>query len=342
LVGQQTRHREEADPVTNYQLPITNMNIIYLGSGEFGIECLDALAESNHRLQLVVTQLPHQAGRGRRPRPTPVARWANTHSLPFIETEDANAPPVIEQIAGHEPDLILVIAFGQKIGPELINLPPPGRAINVHASLLPKYRGAAPINWAIINGESQTGISIITLAERIDAGKILAQSQTNIEPDETAGDLHDRLARMAAPLLLKALKQIEDGTALYTEQDHSKATLAPKLRKSDGFLDFSDPADLLARKIRGFWPWPGASANYVSKKTNRSTGVTLAMANVVETSSPAHLPPGTLDDDLNIICGQSALEITKIKPDGSRLMDFRDFVNGRATQPGDTFVKINN
>jgi methionyl-tRNA formyltransferase len=317
------------------------MKIVYLGSGEFGVECLNALAGSNHSLQFIVTQPPHQAGRGRKPRPTPAARWADTHAVPFIETEDANAHEVIKKIIDCRPELILVIAFGQKIGKELANLTPKG-AINVHASLLPKYRGAAPINWAIINGESQTGISIITLAEKMDAGKILTQSQTNIEPDETAGDLHDKLARMAAPLLLKTLKQIEDGTALYTEQDHSKATLAPKLKKSDGFLDFSDPADLLARKIRGFWPWPGASANYVSKKTNRSTGVTFAMAKVVETSSPTGLPAGTLDDNLNIICGQNALEIIRIKPAGSALMDFKDFVNGRATQPGDIFVKINN
>jgi methionyl-tRNA formyltransferase len=238
--------------------------------------------------------------------------------------------------------LLVVIAFGQKVGARLIDLPGPGRAINVHASLLPKYRGAAPINWAIIKGESQTGISIITLAEKMDAGKILAQSQTDIAPDETAGDLHDRLARMAAPLLLKTLKQIENGTATYNEQDHSKATLAPKLRKSDGFLDLSEPADLLARKIRGFWPWPGASADYVSQKTSNSTRVTFAMAKVIETPNPGCLPAGTLDKNLNVICGQNALEITKIKPDGSRLMDFRDFVNGRATQPGDTFVKIDN
>jgi methionyl-tRNA formyltransferase len=318
------------------------MKIVYLGSGEFGVECLNALAGSDHNLQLIVTQPPHQAGRGRKPRPTPVARWANTQSVPFIETENANAQDVIERIADCGVELTVVIAFAQKIGRQLIDLPGPGRAINVHASLLPKYRGAAPINWAIINGESQTGISIITLAEKMDAGKILAQAQTNIAPDETAGDLHDRLARIAAPLLLKTLKQIEDGTATYTEQDHSKATLAPKLRKSNGFVDFNEPARLLAKKIRGFWPWPGASADYISKKANKSTRVTLAMAKVVDTSSPARLPAGTLDDNLNIICGQNALKITKIKPNGSRLMDFRDFVNGRATQPGDTFVKIDN
>ena len=141
------------------------MKIVYLGSGEFGIECLNALAGSSHSLSFIATGPPQPAGRGRKHRPTPVARWANTHSMPFIEIDDVNTPQVFDKIAAYEPQLIVVIAFGQKIGNRLINLPPKG-AINVHASLLPKYRGAAPINWAIINGERQTGISIITLAEK--------------------------------------------------------------------------------------------------------------------------------------------------------------------------------
>ena len=315
------------------------MKVIYLGSGEFGLECLDALARSGYSLQFIVTQPPHPAGRGRKPTPTPVACWADSNSIPFIEIDDVNSPPTIEKIAEYQPDLIVVIAFGQKIGNELIKLPPKG-SINVHASLLPKYRGAAPINWAIINGEKQTGISIIALAEIMDAGNILAQSKTDIGADETAGQLHDRLAKMAATLLLKTIDDIADGTAVYTSQEHSRATLASKLKKSDGFLDFNEPAELLQRKMRGFWPWPGASAMYVSKKTEKSLRVTIAMAEVVETSKPAHLPSGTLDESLNVICGQRALKITKIKPTGSHLMQFKDFVNGQHTQPGDLFMKI--
>jgi methionyl-tRNA formyltransferase len=319
------------------------MNIVYLGSGEFGIDCLNALEQSSQSLQLIVTQPPHPAGRGRKPNQTPAARWANTHSIPFVETDDVNAPGVMEKIAGYKPDLIVVIAFGQKIGNELINLPPKG-AINVHASLLPKYRGAAPINWAIINGETKTGISIITLAEKMDAGSILAQSQTDIGPDETASQLHDKLAQMAAPLLLKTIEQITDGSIIYTEQDHSEATLAPKLKKSDGFIDFNEPAEFLERKIRGFWPWPGASATYLSKKTSKSIRVTIAMAEVgAVREPPLHaptLPPGTLDENLNVICGTDALKIKKIKPAGSPLMDFKDFTNGRQTLPGDLFIKI--
>lgn len=315
------------------------MKIVYLGSGQFGIECLSVLAKSSHSLAFIVTQPPAPAGRGRKTRPTPVARWADANSMPYMESDDVNASSDIEVIAENQPDLIVVVAFGQKISNELINLPPKG-AINVHASLLPKYRGAAPINWAIINGERQTGISIIALVEKMDAGDILAQQECEIGPDETAGQLHDRLARLAAPLLLKTIDKIEDGSVVYTKQDHSKATVAPKLKKSDAFLDFGEPAELLRRKILGFWPWPGASAVYVSQKSKKPQQIIIVEAKAVQSPNKAALAIGTLDEDLNVICGHNALKITRIKPAGGSLMDFRDFVNGRGTQPGDMFVKI--
>jgi len=315
------------------------MRIIYLGSGEFGIECLDALSRSDHNLELIVTQPANPAGRGRKPCATPVACWAAANSIPLVETDDVNAPDSIAVLEKYRPDLIVVIACGQKVGCEVVNLPP-RKAINVHASLLPKYRGAAPINWAIINGETETGISIITLAQKMDAGQVLTQASTKIGADETAGGLHDRLAKIAAPLLMKTIDQIADGSAVYTEQDHSRATLAPKLKKSDGALDFSEPAEVLERKIRGFWPWPGAAANYISKKTSKSIRVSLAAVEVVEITNPAGLSPGTLDENLNVMCGSNALKIKKIKPAGSPLMDFKAFTNGRQTQPGDSLSKI--
>jgi methionyl-tRNA formyltransferase len=148
------------------------------------------------------------------------------------------------------------------------------------------------------------------------------------------------LAQIAAPLLINTIEQIADGKAVYNRQDHSKATLAPKLRKSDGFLNFNESAVLLRRKIQGFWPWPGASAIYISKKTEKPLRITIAMAEVVSTPNSADMPPGTLDENLNVICGRDALKITEIKPTGSRLMDFRDFVNGHQTQAGDSFIKI--
>ncbi len=315
------------------------MNIVYLGSGQFGIESLNALAGSGHTLQFIVTQPPRQAGRGRKPTPTPVAEWAKEHSIPFIEIDNVNTPEQIAKIASYKPDVIVVIAFGQKIGSELIGLSPKG-AINVHASLLPKYRGAAPINWAVINGETETGISIIALAEKMDAGDICARAKTRIGPDETAGQLHDKLAKLAAPLLIDTLDKITDGSVIYNKQQHAQATVAPKLRKEDGFLNFTEPADTLRKKILGLSPWPGASACYISKQTGKSVPVTIAMAQLVEATNPAGLKPGTLDENLNVTCGEGALKITKIKPSGSALMDFKDFVNGRHTRPCDMFVKI--
>jgi len=317
------------------------MKIIYLGSGAFGIHCLNALANSSHSLELIVTAKPHPAGRGRKLNPTPVAQWVagQASKIAVIETDNANSPEIMEKIAAYQVDLIVVAAFGQKISNELINLPPKG-SINVHASLLPKYRGAAPINWAIINGEKQTGISIVTVAEKIDAGQVLAQKETDIGDDETAGQLHDRLAAIAAPLLMETIDKIADGSAVYTQQDEAGATMASKLKKTDGFLDFSESADSLKRKILGFWPWPGASANYVSKKTGKCIQVTIAGASVAGTSDTPGLQPGLLDENLNVVCGKGSLVIKKIKPAGGRVMDFEDFVNGRKICPGDSFMKI--
>jgi len=313
------------------------MRIVYLGSGAFGVDCLNVLKNSDHNLSLIVTGAAQPAGRGRKTRPTAVACWAMANNVPFIQAENVNVPLTIDKIADQKPDLILVIAFGQKISNELIDLPPQ-KAINVHASLLPKYRGAAPVNWAVINGEKETGVTIIMLAEKMDAGNILTQIKTQIIPDETAGRLHDRLAVLSAPLVVETIDKIEQHTATYTPQDHTKATLAPKLKKSDGFLDFNQPAATLKNKILGLTPWPGASVLYNSKKTGKSEKVTIAQANPVQTSST--LPPGTIDENLNVICSRDALAIIKIKPAAGSLMKFRDFVNGRHVELGDTFEKI--
>ncbi len=315
------------------------MNIVYLGSGEFGIPCLDALKASSHTLSVVVTQPPSPCGRGRKVRPTAVACWAASRHIACLETANVNAPAIVEMLTACRPDCLVVIACGQKVGRTLVEMPPKG-AVNVHASLLPKYRGAAPINWAVVRGETHTGVSIITLAEKIDAGDILAKSQTTIGPHETAGELHDRLAQLSAPLLLDMLAKLEAGTATYAQQDHDKATFAPKLKKPDGFLDFREPAELLARKIRGFWPWPGTSATHVSERTGKATHVTFALADVARASDRTPLPAGTFDADLNVTCGVDGLTILKIKPAGSALMDFKDFVNGWHVHPGDKFVKV--
>jgi methionyl-tRNA formyltransferase len=315
------------------------MKIVYLGSGEFGIESLNTLAASRHSLELIVTQPPHLAGRGRKSRPTPVARWAREHSITLIEPENVNTSEVVEEISSFNADVIAVAAFGQKIGNEIIAMPPKG-IINAHASLVPAYRGAAPVNWAIINGGKETGVSIITVVEKIDAGDVLAETKTEIGADETAGQLHARLGMLAGPLLLKAIDAINAGTATYTQQDSSQVTMARKLKKSDGYLDFSDSAESLRNRIRGLWPWPGASAVYTSHKTGKSQQVTIAMAQVIECDNVAGLEAGTMNESLDIVCGSNALRITSIKPAGGSIMDFKSFVNGRQCSSGDVFTQM--
>lgn len=315
------------------------MNLVYLGSGEFGLPSLNAIARSQHKLSLVVTQPAKPAGRGRITTHTAVAQWAAQNNIECHETENISSKETTELIAAHNPDLIVVISFGQKISNELIAMPPKGM-INVHGSLVPKYRGAAPINWPIINGDAITGISVITVVEKMDAGDVLATATTPINTDDTAEDLYHRLSVVAAPVLIDTIDKIAAGTAVYKPQDHSEATKAPKLNKELGNIDFSEPAQLLQRKIRGLWPWPGATAVYTSKETGRATPVTIQMAYVVPSVNPQNLAPGTFDSDLNVICGRDALRITKIKPAGKPVMDFKDFANGRATKPGDTFSKV--
>ena len=315
------------------------MKIVYLGSGEFGVECLNALLGSAHSLELVVTASPQPSGRGRKLAPTPVAVWADKQSIPFVETDNVNTSEIFEKIASCKPDLILVIAFGQKIGSKLVDLSTKG-TINVHGSLLPKYRGAGPINWAVINGEKQTGVSIITVAEKMDAGDIYAEVKTNIELNETAGQLHDKLAKLSAPVLIETLEKIEKGSITAVQQDDTKASLAPKLKKSDGFIDFNEPAEALQNKIRGFWPWPGATCFYVSKKSGKSLRVSFATTKVVKTAEKSQLAVGSVDENLNIVCGKDALKIVRIKPAGSSVMDFSDFINGHRVSVGDLFTRI--
>ncbi|MHC5074834.1 MAG: methionyl-tRNA formyltransferase [Planctomycetota bacterium] len=315
------------------------MNIVYIGSGEFGLNSLQTLVASDHKLALVVTQAPHKAGRGQRLRPTAVAAWAKSNSINCLEAENINEQQVADKIAEANPDLIVVIAFGQKISNQLIDLPSKGM-INVHSSLLPKYRGAAPVNWAIINGEQQTGISIITVAEKLDAGDVLAQSQLDIEENETAEQLEKRLGLLAPDVLMETIQKIEEGNVEYTPQDDSKATKAPKLKKEDGCIDFDQNAETIKRRILGLWPWPGASAVYVSTKSRKQTRVTIAMVQCIETENRQQLKAGTFDDNLNVICTKNSLKIIKIKPAGSKIMDFKDFVNGHRTKPGDMLIKI--
>lgn len=315
------------------------MKITFFGSGDIGIPCLDALKASPNDLAGIFTQPARPAGRKRIPTPTDVANWAGQNSVRCMEAANINSPDMAEQIVDCRGRLLVVIAFGQKISQEVIKLHPAG-AINVHASVLPKYRGAAPINRAIINGETETGISIITLADKMDAGEVLAQAKIPIGPDDTAQTLSEKLAQTAPAVLLETIAQIEAGTAVYTSQDESKITFAHKLTKSDGFIDWTAAAEDINNKIRGLWPWPGAQADFVSTKTGKSFRVMIAKARVIGGATGSQDKVGLLDENLDVICGRNTLKIGQLKPAGSGLMDFKSFVNGRDVCPGDRFIRI--
>ncbi|MGA2915686.1 MAG: methionyl-tRNA formyltransferase [Sedimentisphaerales bacterium] len=312
------------------------MKIVYCGCGKFGIDSLNALKASKHQLLHIITHPKKQAGRGRKLCANDVEQWAEQNNIPFTAIEDINSPNCVEIIKRFLLDLLVVIAFGQKISPEIINIPPKG-AINVHGSLLPKYRGAAPINWAIINGETETGVTIITLADKMDAGEMLAQAKIKIGDNDTAEIIHDELAKLVAPLLIETINKIEAGTATYTKQDNSMASKAPKLKKTDGFIDFLMSAQQIHNKVRGLWPWPAAQASFIAAKTGKKHPVTIVKTQVANPAGKND-SAGLIDENLNVLCGTGSIKILEIKPHGSKMMDFKSFLNGRGSGAGDYFI----
>ncbi|MBL7215864.1 MAG: methionyl-tRNA formyltransferase [Phycisphaerae bacterium] len=314
------------------------MRIIYFGSAQFGIPSLEAISHSRHELVRVFTQPARPSGRHRsKPTPTDVAIWCQKHTIPCIEAKNINKPEMVRQIADCKADLLVVIAFGQKVSQEVIGLQKHG-AVNVHGSLLPKYRGAAPIHWAMVNGEIETGISIITLADRMDAGMILAQGKMPIGPEDTFQTMHDKLSELSVPVLMQTIEQLANGTATFTEQDESQVTYAHKLQKKDGFIDWEKPAGQIVNQIRGLWPWPSAQSVYVSAESGKHWRVTISNARALPRESKTGDVVGQLDENLHVICEQGVLDILELKPAGSGLMNFESYVNGHNCQPGDLFV----
>jgi methionyl-tRNA formyltransferase len=229
------------------------MRLVYFGSGAFGLPTLEHMA-AHHDIALVVTQPDRPAGRKRRLTPTPIAQRAADHHLPIVKPEKVNDASVIEQVRAIDADAWVVIAFGQKLGRRLLA---DRFAINLHASLLPKFRGAAPINWAIIAGERETGVSVIALADRMDAGEVYSAVATTILPHETAGELHDRLALFGPDAIEDVLQRRAGGSLIGQPQDERLASSAPKLAKADGAVDFNQPATAVRNRIHGLTPWPG-------------------------------------------------------------------------------------
>jgi methionyl-tRNA formyltransferase len=257
--------------------------------------------------------------------------------LDVLEAEDVNAPDIVARIRSVDARLGLAVAFGQKLGPQLLSAIPAG-FVNLHASLLPKYRGAAPINWAILRGEARTGCTVFRVVERMDAGPILATRWTAIKLEETAGELHDRLAGIGVDAVDAAL-QMHEGDAIPqgTPQDESEATRAPKLTKSDGFLRFDRPAGEVARHICAMTPWPGATARYQSRD-GKWEKVAISRARRAESVSAPVDPPGTIDERRLVAVQDGFVEILEIRPSSGRAMTWKDFVNGRHVGAGDKML----
>jgi methionyl-tRNA formyltransferase len=319
------------------------MRILFFGSGEFSIPTLASLLSDGHQIVTAVTQPDRARGRGKHPAPTPAREYAQQRGVPTLAPEDVNAPDVVAHLKSLRPDLGYVAAFGQKIGRELLEAFPAG-IVNLHGSLLPALRGAAPIQWSILNGDAEAGVTVFRLVEKMDAGPILVQRRTLINPSETADELHDRLARIGCDAVRAAVDLLAaDPKTPGTPQDASKATKARKLTKADARIAFDQPVDRVARRVCGLWSWPGAACRFASADGARDEIVTLARAmpyqgNTRPASSSDEV--GRITEMMSVQCLDSELALLQIKPAGGRLMDWRDFVNGRHVTAGDRFIPI--
>ncbi|MBL9149824.1 MAG: methionyl-tRNA formyltransferase [Phycisphaerae bacterium] len=302
------------------------LRIAFFGSGSFGIPTLHALTTA-HDVVGVISQPDRPAGRGRAFTPTPVAAWASARKIPVQKPDDVNTRESIGMVKALDADAFVVIAFGQKLGEDLL-----GKtfAINLHASLLPAYRGAAPINWAIVDGHAKTGVSVISLAARMDAGLVYATRETEIGLEELAGELHDRLALLGVDPVLETLDAHAKGTLKGATQDDSKATRARKLRRADGTVDpRSMSADEIRCRVHGLSPWPGVDVllggealRLVRVRSHRDRSGT----------------PGTLLADGTIGCASGCLELLEVQPPGARAMAFGDWRRGRRIETGATVM----
>ncbi|MDY7011498.1 MAG: methionyl-tRNA formyltransferase [Planctomycetota bacterium] len=310
------------------------MRIVFCGSGDFGVPTLRELAAGGDEIVRVFTQPPRPAGRRGKIMPTPVAAVAEELSLPTVTAEDINSDEHAVEIEALAPDVLLVIDFGQKIGPR-VRAAAGLEAINLHGSLLPELRGAAPVNWAIIRGCEKTGVTVIALSDHIDAGAIFRQRSTDIRPDETAEELRRRLADLGVEAVADTLAMLSDGECDGVEQDESQATTARRLRKSDGLIDWSADAVVVRNLIHGVWPWPGGQTQYVVADGKR-TDVVIARAVALEADGQQGRP-GEIGGELTVFCGGGRLGILQLKPAGRRIMEWRDFVNGYRVSAGARF-----
>ncbi len=320
------------------------LRLVFFGSGAFGLPTLQHLA-ARHEVLAIVTQPDRPAGRGGKETPTPIAEWAardaSVRGAAIRKPERINTPAEIEAIRAAPADAWVVIAYGQKLPRTLLG----GRfAINLHASLLPRWRGAAPINAAMLAGDPETGNSVITLADQMDAGLVLAQSRWAIEPTMTAGELHDSLAADGPALVERVLQAHRAGTVRGTAQDASRVTLAPKMSKADGWVDFAQRAGRCRERVHALTPWPGVAVEV--------RGQAIKLLRVREEPGSADPPvveqnaagaTGHLLDPQQglVACGKgTSLRLLEVQPAGKRAMPWADFARGAHLRPGERLTSV--
>ena len=305
------------------------LNLVFCGTPRFAVPTLERLVQAGFAVQLVVTQPDKPKGRGLEVAPSPVKARALELSLPVIQPDKIkNNEEFRQRLASVSPEAIIVVGYGRIIPQWMIDLPPLGN-INLHASLLPKYRGAAPIQWAIANGETTTGVTTMRINAGLDTGDILLQKETPIAAHETAEGLAPSLAAVGADLVVETLKGWQAGTIQAQPQDNSRATLAPLLTKEDGRMDFQRTAAELFNRLRGFQPWPGAFTSFRSKSLNVWIARPLSRE-----LRPAEL--AVEGAQLLVGCGQAtALELIEVQPEGKRRMSANDFVHGYRPRSGE-------
>ncbi|MBC8430507.1 MAG: methionyl-tRNA formyltransferase [Desulfobacterales bacterium] len=311
----------------------SGIKIIFMGTPDFAVPALQALHKNNNNIALVITPPDRPKGRGRKVTPPPVKTVALKLGYDVVQPVSLKTGEFENLMKRQKPDMIIVVAFGQILSKNILEIPKLA-TINVHASLLPKYRGSAPIQWAVINGAKETGVTTMLMDEGMDTGDILLSSKTEITLNDTAGSLHDRLADLGADLLIQTLKTIENKGLNPTPQDHARATYAPLLKKNDGHLNWQMPAESLDTFIRGMTPWPGAFTFHMDKRLKIFKAGPIPME-VDEL-------PGTVikgfPDELRVSTGRGALSILEIQGASGKRLLTKDFLRGYNIAPGDVLT----
>ncbi|HXO40318.1 MAG TPA: methionyl-tRNA formyltransferase [Thermoanaerobaculia bacterium] len=313
--------------------------LVFFGTPEFAVPTLEALSAADRMPALVVSQPSRPAGRGHQPQLPPVARWARERGLPLLQPERVRSPEFLAELAALRPAIAVVVAFGQIFPRELLRLPAHG-CLNLHASLLPRHRGAAPIQAAIAAGDERTGVTVMRMEEGLDSGPILLQAATPIGGDETAGELSARLAALGARLMVEVLDGLERGDLAESPQDATRATLAPRLRRESARAVWSLGAAELANQLRAHTPWPGMTAVLRGAPVKLLRALPLPAPPSPPATSPSE--PGTYlglePQGIAVACGAgTALAVTELQRPGRKAQRAADFVNGERLRPGERF-----